>query len=79
MEKLQKGAETEPSLSLVAAAMSGRPSSTGKKTSTKDTTSNGVTTSGDLQTAGADKGGKQAERFIAAAVKFIAAWKAVSP
>jgi creatinine amidohydrolase len=78
MEKLQKGAETEPSLGLVVSAMSGRPSSTGKKTSTKDTTSNGVTTTGDLQTAGADKGGRQAERFIAAAVKFIEAWKTIS-
>jgi creatinine amidohydrolase len=79
LEKLQENMEAEPNLALVAQAMSSRPKSTGKRTSTSDVTSNGVTTTGDLASASAASGSKQAQRFVDAAVRFIEAWKRLSP
>jgi creatinine amidohydrolase/Fe(II)-dependent formamide hydrolase-like protein len=78
VEALQQHLEDDPHLSRVLSALGGRPESTGKQTSTGDTTSNGVTTKRDLKSATAERGRRQAERFIESAVKFVETWKKVS-
>jgi len=51
------------------------PIKTGKKASTREMTNNGVITTGDPKDATLEKGRKEVERFIDAAVRFIEAWK----
>jgi creatinine amidohydrolase len=55
------------------------PEKTGKRATTRDMTSNGVITTGDPKTATAERGKKEVDLFVNAAVKYIEAWKKIGP
>ncbi|MFC1477377.1 creatininase family protein [candidate division KSB1 bacterium] len=70
--------DEEPNLNLVISANRFRPRDAGKAASSREMSNIGVFTSGDPKNAEAEKGKKNAERFVNAAVKFIEAWKQLS-
>jgi creatinine amidohydrolase len=69
--------KSEPAMAKLAGDMRFRPFETGKKTSTREMTDTGSVTTGDIRTATAERGRRELEGFVAAAARFIEAWRSV--
>jgi creatinine amidohydrolase len=76
-EKIEK-LEGKGNLELVQWANLFRPKDSGKKASSREMSNTGVFTSGDPANGTAERGRKDAERMVQAAVEFIEAWKTAS-
>jgi len=73
--RFEEMSKTNPIFDEVWYNMWLRPLETGKKTSTRELTNTGALTNADIKTATAERGRKEIEDFIAAAVKFIEEWR----
>ncbi len=74
---LKKMAE-DPSFWEVAFGNLFRPEKTGKSSSSREMSASGVFTTGNLEDSSEERGEKQVDRFVTAAVKFINTWKELS-
>jgi len=75
MRKFMEMSKTDPVFNVVWGSLWFRPLETGKKTSTREMTNTGAVTTGDIKTATAERGRKELEDFVAAAARFIEAWR----
>ena len=78
-QKASAEMKAEPNLELVIGAGLFRPKDTGKKSSTRELSEIGVVTTGDPRNATAARGKAEVDNFVQAAVKFIEAWKKLTP
>jgi len=73
--KFQEMSKTDPIFDEVWGNMWLRPLETGKKTSTREMTNTGSLTKADIKTATAERGRREVEDFVSAAVQFIEKWR----
>ncbi|HUX06875.1 MAG TPA: creatininase family protein [Acidobacteriota bacterium] len=77
MEELRALAEETPQLSNVLSSLLGVPAETGKGGASHELSSNGIWSFSDPKAATAERGEKEVDAIVDAAVKLIEAWKKV--